>query len=167
MKSLDDETLQRAYRYAMSLSNDHDLAKDLVHSAYVKVLEKHTGHVDNLHYYFLRTIRNVFIDHMRLDKRWSMIVDDDEEAKNNTVDMTVDTLESITINQNILATLWLEFTAEERELLYLWAIEEYTMKEISELTDIPRGTLLSRVHRIRKKVASKNISEGIEYEQTH
>lgn len=167
MKSLDDETLQRAYRYAMSLSNDHDLAKDLVHSAYVKVLEKHTGHVDNLHYYFLRTIRNVFIDHMRLDKRWSMIVDDDEETKNNTVDMTVDTLESITINQNILATLWLEFTAEERELLYLWAIEEYTMKEISELTDIPRGTLLSRVHRIRKKVASKNISEGIEYEQTH
>ncbi len=167
MKSLDDETLQRAYRYAMSLSNDHDLAKDLVHSAYVKVLETHTGHVDNLHYYFLRTIRNVFIDHMRLDKRWSMIVDDDEEAKNNTVDMTVDTLESITINQNILATLWLEFTAEERELLYLWAIEEYTMKEISELTDIPRGTLLSRVHRIRKKVASKNISEGIEYEQTH
>ena len=151
----------------MSLSNDHDLAKDLVHSAYVKVLETHTGHVDNLHYYFLRTIRNVVSDHMRLDKRWSMIVDDDEEAKNNTVDMTVDTLESITINQNILATLWLEFTAEERELLYLWAIEEYTMKEISELTDIPRGTLLSRVHRIRKKVASKNISEGIEYEQTH
>jgi DNA-directed RNA polymerase specialized sigma24 family protein len=50
---------------------------------------------------------------------------------------------------------------------FLWVVEEYTMKEISELTGIPRGTLLSRIHRIRKKVASKKLSEGIDYEKTH
>jgi RNA polymerase sigma-70 factor (ECF subfamily) len=96
-----------------------------------------------------------------------MIVEEDDDLKSNTVDMTADTLESVTINQNVLVTLWVDFAPEERELLYLWAVEEYTMKEISELTGIPRGTLLSRIHRIRKKVASKKLSEGIDYEKTH
>lgn len=162
MKPLGDEQLQRAYRYAMSLSNDHDLAKDMVHSAYVKMLEKNIAHVNNQQHYFLRCIRNLFIDQKRVDNRWSLV--DDEESSDQTVDITIDTLESMVINQNLLITLWAEFSPTERELLYLWAIEEYTIKEISELTDIPRGTLLSKIHRLRKKVAGKHLSKGIGYE---
>ena len=155
-------SLQRAYRYAMSLSNNHDLAKDVVHSAYVKMLEKNVVHVNNPQHYFLRCIRNLFIDQKRVDNRWSIV--DEEDGCDHTVDITIDSLELMVINQNLLKILWAEFSPTERELLYLWAIEEYTIKEISELTDIPRGTLLSKIHRIRKKVAGKNLSKGIGYE---
>jgi RNA polymerase sigma-70 factor (ECF subfamily) len=48
----------------------------------------------------------------------------------------------------------------ERELLYLWAVEEYTIDEISELTGAPRGTLLSRLHRLRGKLLETRPAAG-------
>ena len=40
-------------------------------------------------------------------------------------------------------------------MLYLWAVEEYTVDEIALLTETPRGTLLSRLHRLKKRVAGR------------
>ena len=39
----------------------------------------------------------------------------------------------------------------EREILYYWAIEGMTAQEISRQIDTPRGTVLSRLYRLRKK----------------
>ncbi|MGK0290726.1 MAG: RNA polymerase sigma-70 factor (ECF subfamily), partial [bacterium] len=40
----------------------------------------------------------------------------------------------------------------ERELLYLSAVEEYSIQEIAEITQTPKGTLLSRLHRLKNKI---------------
>ena len=40
----------------------------------------------------------------------------------------------------------------ERELLFLWAVEGYTARELGEATECSRGTVLSRLHRLRKKI---------------
>ena len=163
MKPIADEQLQQAYRYAMSLSNDHDIAKDIVHSAYIKLLESN----DNIHNsqgYLLRCIRNKFIDQKRFDNRWVMVP---EENQDNTCDIGFDTLESTTVNQKLLQTLWKELNPLERELLYLWAIEEYTIDEISELTGTSRGTLLSRIHRVRKKVANNQSLVEVHHGKTN
>lgn len=42
----------------------------------------------------------------------------------------------------------------EREALFLAAVEGYTAKEIGELTQQPRGTVLSLIHRARHKLRS-------------
>ncbi len=158
MQSISDDQLQRAYRYAMSLTNDHDVAMDIVHTAYVKILGRGASGIKNVQGYFFRCIRNTFIDKKRFDHRWLISSDDPED---NGIDISTITLESTVINQDLLKHVWIKFNPLERELLYLWAIEEYTIDEISDLTETPRGTLLSRIHRIRKKVLNnKTVKEG-------
>jgi RNA polymerase sigma-70 factor (ECF subfamily) len=164
VKPIEDEQLQQAYRYAMSLTNDSSMAKDIVHSAYIKVLERDTRNVKNIQGYLFRSIRNIFIDKKRFDSRWLMVPEDQQD---NTVDIGPDTLEATTINQNLLKKLWEELNPIERELLYLWAVEEYTIDEISQLTDTSRGTLLSRIHRIRKKIKDKEVLDEVPYEDTY
>jgi len=41
-----------------------------------------------------------------------------------------------------------------RELLYLWAVEEYTSKELADLFNVPPGTILSRLHRLKIKICN-------------
>jgi len=42
----------------------------------------------------------------------------------------------------------------ERESLFLSAVEGYTAQKIADFTQQPRGTILSLIHRARKKVSS-------------
>ncbi len=41
---------------------------------------------------------------------------------------------------------------EERAVLYLSAVEGFTAKQIGELLDWPRGTVLSMLHRSKNKI---------------
>ena len=164
MKWIADNELQQAYGYAKSLSNDHHQAKDMVHNAYLKMIEKNDVTISNTQAYLFRCIRNNFIDKTRFDHRWSLIMDEDDDS---AMDSCINHLESITINQDLLKKLWATLKPLERELLYLWAIEEYTIDEISDLTNTARGTLLSRVHRIRKKISNTDIMTEVSYETTY
>ena len=151
MRNLSADQLQPSYRYAMSLTNDHDVAMDIVHTAYAHLLARGTGDIKNEQGYFFRCIRNMFIDKKRFDDRW-LIVDEAEHPQ----DISLTTLESLAIDQDLLNKLWSQLKPLERELLYLWAVEVYTIDEISHLTETSRGTLLSRVHRIRKKMSNND-----------
>lgn len=149
MSLMTDEQLQHAYRYAMSLSNDHASSMDIVHSAYLRLLDQDVKKINNLLGYFLRCVRNTFIDQKRLDDRW---INTDEDDADSTVDIGLQTLEALMIEQDLIEKIWGALKPIERELLYLWALEGYTIDEISELTSTSRGTLLSRIHRVRKKI---------------
>jgi len=164
MRRISDEQLQHAYRYAMSLTNDHDVAMDIVHTAYTNLLSRGVAGIKNVQGYFLRCIRNTFIDKKRFDERWLIASDDVDET---ATDIGLATLESSTIDQDLLEKVWVTLKPLERELLYLWAIEEYTIDEISHLTETSRGTLLSRIHRVRKKLIDKNIDGEVRYEKAH
>jgi DNA-directed RNA polymerase specialized sigma24 family protein len=51
-----------------------------------------------------------------------------------------------------LASALQQLRPDERELLYLSAVEEYSANEIAKLTHKPRGTILSILHRTKKKL---------------
>ena len=48
--------------------------------------------------------------------------------------------------------MWDAIDAGDREILYLWAVEEYSAAEIGHVLDVPRNTILSRVHRLRARL---------------
>jgi len=54
---------------------------------------------------------------------------------------------------------------EYQVVLILWAVEEFSYKEIAEAVDIPIGTVMSRLHRARQKLSEQlrdyAIREGI------
>jgi RNA polymerase sigma-70 factor (ECF subfamily) len=48
-----------------------------------------------------------------------------------------------------------ELPDEYQTVLVLWAIEEFSYKEIAEAVDVPIGTVMSRLHRARQRLAEK------------
>jgi len=43
----------------------------------------------------------------------------------------------------------------EREILHLWAVEGMTTAQIAEQLDTPRGTVLSRIYRMRQRLIAE------------
>jgi RNA polymerase sigma-70 factor (ECF subfamily) len=44
---------------------------------------------------------------------------------------------------------------EYRTVMMLWAVEDFSYKEIADAVNVPIGTVMSRLHRARAKLAEK------------
>jgi len=135
-----DEVLLKAYRFAYSLSNNKEDAEDLLHDACVRILGKNLPL--NV-WYFIPVIRNLFIDKKRKIKRFF----DFHKSLNSYSSVYL-----IANPEPVLEIALEKLKPEERELLYLFIVEEYTAQELSELLKKPRGTILSTVHRAKQKL---------------
>jgi len=148
---LADSDYQRAYRYAYALCGDRDQAYDLVHSAAANWLQSRPSGVRDPLGYFLRMVRNGFLGSRRHAAllRWSPL---DQSDGPIATDLTP--LEQTWLQRDQLENIWAQLSAAEREVLFLWAVEGYTIEEISQQTATPRGTLLTRLHRLRKRLSA-------------
>lgn len=156
-KLFDGPVLQRLYRYGCALSSDSDDAYDLLQYALEKYLQHPADRTHASDQAYIRTImRNRFIDEYRRSNRFPQESYDDASP----VAMDETSLEDIVIAQVDLEIVWQLLDPFERELLYYWAVEEMTAQEISSQIDVPRGTVLSRIYRVRKKIETK-VSSGI------
>ena len=63
-------------------------------------------------------------------------------------------LEDLVVLEETVARIWTELNPMEREVLSLWAVEGMTAQEIADQLETPRGTILARIHRLRKKVVA-------------
>jgi len=140
--------LQSGYRYASALSGDPDVARDLVHDAWLSLLSRHGQHPDRA--LFFRAIRHRHIDDYRRRRR-SAVVDFDEQdvATHRACEGTIGIVEP---PDPALARALTELRDVERESLLMSVIEGYTASEIGELTNQPRNTVLSHLHRARKRL---------------
>jgi len=68
---------------------------------------------------------------------------------------SLESLEENLIQQEEVEHLLRDLKSNERELLYLWAVEGYTAQEISDLQGGGRGTWLSKIYRIKLKLRNK------------
>ena len=162
----DREVLQKLYRYACTLCVNQDDAYDLLQYALEKYIHNRSDSKQGSEVSYLRTIiRNRFIDEYRRLKRFPEESYDDE----TTLAIDVASLEDTVLAQVELELVWKKFDPFEREILYYWAVEEMTAQEISDQINKPRGTVLSRIHRLRKKIeatkeenaASENVSGNL------
>jgi len=146
------DLLQHGFRYAMSLTHERAGAEDLVHDACVSILRAdgpwHRG-------YLFATIRNRYIDQYRRRKKVTEVDIDTADSQSSgtfvddeQADAGLDTMIETETIETALALL----SPAEREAMYLFAIEGYTAREIGEMTGKPRGTILSLIHRGRKKL---------------
>ncbi len=143
--------LNQLYQYSYSLTNNPDNAYDLLQTGLEKYLKQANTNIEYKIAYVRQIIRNQFIDDQRRIQR--IIFDSLETDKLHTT-LAIDTssLEQIVISEQQVAIIWKILTVSEREILYLWAVEGYSAKQISEEINIPRGTILSKIHRLKHKV---------------
>lgn len=159
--------LNTLFRYGIALCNNESDAYDLLHYAIEKYLQQPVtpepgadsrtqAHNQDLAY--VRTImRHRFIDDHRKSTRFPEQPYDD----NSLVSINESPLDDIVIAQLDLEIIWKKLSVTERELLFYWAVEGRTAQEIAQQTDTPRGTILSRLHRIREKFAANTETEEI------
>ncbi len=148
---LDKTLFDQLYRYCYSLTGDEDNACDLLQAALEKYLGSGRTITELNKFYMMRIVRNQFIDDWR--KAGRVKVEPFDDAKH--LDFDIATLEQTVIDQDALANLWSGFEPVEREILFLWAVEGYTTAEVAKWLDLPRGTVLSRISRLRKRVAGR------------
>jgi len=158
---LDKENLNQLYRFAISLTNNDDQAYDILQTCVEKYLKADLTDIEKPVAYLKRMIRNEFIDQTR-KKRFYRDVDQDVLCKiSDQHSLNQVSLEDIFVQQSEVTALLGTMQPEEREILYLWAVEEYTIEEISQMKQIPRGTLLSKLHRLKKRVQLQQDSDNV------
>ncbi len=151
---LSELLLNRLYRYALSLCGEADSAFDLVQQAVERYLHRKTCDIEAPHYYLMRSIRNAFYDQSR-HYRLHLVVAEGLQRQQQLQSEEAPGPEDLVIRQQDVERLMAVLMPRERELLYLWAVEEYSVSQIAAMTAVPRGTLLSRLYRLKRRVRSQ------------
>ncbi len=151
--ALDRDTLDRLFRYSYSLTGDEDAAYDLLQKSverYLKASRKRE--VESATAYVRQIIRNTFIDEHRRQQRFPEM--SLEEAHDEGIlEMGTRSLENQMVAAQDVGSLWKTFLdPAEREVLYLWAVEGFSTSEIAAQSGVSRNTILSRIHRLRKRL---------------
>ncbi len=144
--------LNQYYRYCLSLTKNEDDAYDLLQTGLEKYLKKNGTHIDQPKSYLYRIFRNQFIDNVRKNKRWGI---EEYQDKSNVALIKTELFDDLMIHQDEADTILAHLPPNDRELLFLWAVEEFTVQEIADFMEVPKGTLLSRLHRIKRKLREK------------
>lgn len=150
-----DEQLQTLYGYSYTLCNNDDEAHDLLYDAVEKCLQRPPKKPGALLAYARTIMRNQFIDNIRHHQRFPEVQFDESDG---ALDMDARLLEELLITKNELEYVWPQLDQIEREILYLWAIDDFSTSQIAELMEKPRGTILARLHRLRKKFTEDSMS---------
>ncbi|NOR11137.1 MAG: sigma-70 family RNA polymerase sigma factor [Desulfovibrionaceae bacterium] len=144
-----ENLLDRGFRYGVALTHDDMQAEDLVQEACMRMVKMLKPWEPA---YFFAIIRNRFIELYRHRKKFPSIPFEEVNAKEVPDEKFLRDAEELTANTESLEKALTNLTAAEREILFLFIIEGYTAKEIAEMIDRPRNSVLSIVYRSRMKL---------------
>ena len=99
-----------------------------------------------------RIIYNRFIDECRREK---IVQFESAEEADLPADFDVQTLEELLVNENMAEKILQSLEPCEREIMYCWAIEGFSTSEVAIKLEMPKGTVLSKIYRMRKKLIEK------------
>lgn len=154
IKGLVASTGQHAFQLALQYSNDTDTAKDIVQQSLLKVLGKNRLPNDGLNYWFLTIVRNTAIDLIRSEQIKQRFADEvkQHELRTKTTESTSDALlqkEQRLIDKTRIDVALKMLTIEQREIIVLRDLQDYSYKQIAIILGIAKGTVMSRLHRAR------------------
>jgi len=151
--------MQAAYNLALWLVRQPAEAEDVVQTAYLRAFEAFDNFAGQSAAPWLMTIvRNTAYTLLNKNKRNSNLVSFDDivhqQAAHNKSGFDLTPEENWTKNankthvNNCLERLKLDY----REALFLRDIEGYSYKEIADIIQVPKGTVMSRLSRAREQL---------------
>lgn len=155
----DDGELNRLYRYCRAVAETEADAFDLLQSGIERCLRAPPRDDTRRVAYAIRTIGNLWRDEWR---RRQVVQFEPLADEPTPLEVDLAGLESIMIERDELDHVWQTLTDPEREILFLWAVEGYTMTEVADHLGRPKGTVLSIVHRMRQRLRQTGAKERAE-----
>lgn len=150
------DNLNRLYRYGVALCASEPEAEDLLHASIERYLDtrQHTS-IEHPESFIRRAMRNRWFDELR-KKQTRQTYDAESPADDEPIPvLDQNPLESMIATQDQVAQFWGELDPSQRELLYFSCILEFSAQEIADEFGQPRGTILSRLHRLKKSIEHK------------
>lgn len=151
--------LGAAYNLARLLSKDADAAQDIVQEAFLRAHRSFAGYRgENARAWILKIVRNCYYDWLMSRRRKSRLEVDSRDAgytEELILNISSDecTPEAILVREAERQTV--RFVLDTvplplREILVLREFEELSYRQISEITALPIGTVMSRLARARR-----------------
>ena len=151
--------LEGLYRFAYRLTQSQVDAEDLVQDLVLKVYNGQTEieKLDNPRTWLGKVMYRMFVDKYRKQLKTPQLelatVDgEDQSSIVENWDHDHHNLENLTEQQQFIELLqnaMAQLSEEHRVLINMFEVEGYSISEISEILDVPEGTLKSRLHRGR------------------
>jgi RNA polymerase sigma factor (sigma-70 family) len=151
--------LDAAYNFARFLSRDADAAQDIVQEAFLRAYRSFAGYRGgDVRAWIFTIVRNCYRSWLMGQRRKSRLEVDhhgegDSEGLIATIASDEDTPEATLVRKAEAQTVRLILNAMPRpfrEILVLREIEELSYHQISDITALPIGTVMSRLARARK-----------------
>lgn len=148
--------LEAAYNLARWLMKNEQDAEDMVQDACLRALQAYSSfRGGNFRAYLLKIVRNTCYSRLKSAPDQNRVVLFDEEihdSASDTPDPATILLRRFDAEQVRRAIE--ELPPEFREVLALREVEGMSYREIADVTAIPTGTVMSRLARARRRMAS-------------
>jgi len=141
--------------------HDKDLSKDVAQECWIIIANKlHTlKNADSFKSWTLRIIYTKAIDaHKQRTKELQEL----HKVNNNTYTDSIDEDGKADLKKKLLKAIQ-DLPKEKQDIIRLFYVEEYSLKEISSFLQIPIGTVKSRLFKAREKL--KSIIKSYNYEK--
>lgn len=150
------------YNFGYYLSNDEDLAKDLLQETYLKAFRfiDYFEIGTNAKAWLLRIMKNSFINEYRKKTKApnKVALEDVNQKDDFEDDFTVTDLRTEVFGNLIgdeVTKAINNLPADYRLIILLSDIENFKYDEIAKIIDVPIGTVRSRLHRARQMLKEK------------
>jgi RNA polymerase sigma-70 factor (ECF subfamily) len=144
--------LDAAYNLSRWLTRNDTDAQDVVQEAYLRAFKFFGSyHGGDSRSWLLTIVRNTCYTWLQQNRARELTTEFDEEV-HSTASVNPETLLIEGANKQLLKQALEELPVSFREVVILRELEGLSYKEIADITDVPVGTVMSRLARARKRL---------------
>jgi RNA polymerase sigma-70 factor (ECF subfamily) len=161
-ESLMLEQMDTLYRLARRLTGDEQRSADLVQETCLRALrskESFDLQEFGIRPWLVRIMHNLHFSRGERESRQPQATDTEQldaagDGQANSSLPPIDPASFEAMDERVVAALE-SLPAEHKSIMLLWAVEDFSYKEIAAALDIPIGTVMSRLHRARQKLSDQ------------
>jgi RNA polymerase sigma-70 factor, ECF subfamily len=158
-ETLSLEHLDMLYRIARRLTGDASRAEDLVQETYLRAFRaRHEFELKEhgIRPWLVRIMHNQHYSHWEREKRQPLAVDEAHlEEAGGAAEAAHFSAEGLQGMDERLVHALAELPVEYQVVMLMWAVDELSYKDIAFSCNVPIGTVMSRLHRARQKLAAR------------
>jgi len=145
--------MKRAYFSALGFLGNHDLAMDASQEAFIRAYKNFAKYDQSKKFFtwYFKILKNLCLNMLRDNKKFENI--DLLEERMEDSESIAGTYEQEEM-RHLMQMAMFKLNAIDRGILVLREFEGFSYKEISEIMEIPIGTVMSKIYNARKKLYS-------------